>query len=402
MLATLTSVSSSPSSSPSPSSSMSFVHPGVFISPTQLAYIKSSALGGTEPFAGAYAKALGSKYAQLDYVIQGPPASGIIECGSYSKPDFGCSAESSDSATAYLQSLLFFINGTQTYADNSVAILRAYAANLKGYNNSNAPLQSAWAMGMFTRAAELLLHTPNSGYTAQDAAAFSNMLYATTVHLIYPGSPANGNWELSMIEAMLGLAVLSENSTLFQHAVTMHGQRVPAYLYVEEEDGPQPVPAPRGFPGWYNQSVFNSSVDGICQETCRDEGHTQMGIAASLNGAETALIQGVDLFTPHVTRFADGLEFLARLLLKYPVPAYVCNGTVNLSYDPTGEVGYNALVNRMSPPQSLPLWLAHLMTQVRTMPDPASGIIFVYETLTHGGSPPPGWVPPPEASSWFA
>ena len=42
--------------------------------------------------------------------------------------------------------------------------------------------------------------------------------------------------------------------------------------------------------------MFNASVSGICQETCRDLGHTQLGIAGMINGAETAFIQGVDLY----------------------------------------------------------------------------------------------------------
>ena len=47
--------------------------------------------------------------------------------------------------------------------------------------------------------------------------------------------------------------------------------------------------------------VFNASVNGICQETCRDLGHTQYGMASTLNAAETARIQGVDLYGAQVS-----------------------------------------------------------------------------------------------------
>eukprot|EP01046_Picozoa_sp_COSAG06_P000734 COSAG06_NODE_21_length_33796_cov_70.184853_23_plen_88_part_00 len=45
----------------------------------------------------------------------------------------------------------------------------------------------------------------------------------------------------------------------------------------------------------YGQNVFNTSTDGVCQETCRDFGHMQMGMASAHYTAETAFIQGVDL-----------------------------------------------------------------------------------------------------------
>ena len=39
------------------------------------------------------------------------------------------------------------------------------------------------------------------------------------------GSGANGNWELAMIEAMLGIAVFTENWELFNHSTGFWNQR---------------------------------------------------------------------------------------------------------------------------------------------------------------------------------
>lgn len=77
---------------------------------------------------------------------------------------------------------------------------------------------------------------------------------------------------------------------------------MPSYFYYEPWDGDHPVPAPRGVADWYGETVFNASVSGICQETCRDLGHAQMGIAGMINGAETAYIQGVDLYRTQVRK----------------------------------------------------------------------------------------------------
>ena len=112
---------------------------------------------------------------------------------------------------------------------------------------------------------------------------------------------------------MLGVAVFTENATLFDHAVLFWQQRLPAYFYLHT-DGPEPVPSPRGGTTWHGQTVFNASLDGLCQETCRDLGHTQMGLAAALNGAETAWLQGVDLYAQERTRITTAMEFHARLV----------------------------------------------------------------------------------------
>jgi hypothetical protein len=75
---------------------------------------------------------------------------------------------------------------------------------------------------------------------------------------------------------------------------------VPAYFYLTS-DGELPHVPPGGTKVdktaltklWYDQSRF---VDGLAQETCRDFGHTQYGLAAMINAAETARQQGVDLY----------------------------------------------------------------------------------------------------------
>jgi len=213
------------------------------------------------------------------------------------------------------------------------------------------------------------------------------MLLDVTLPLIYPGSNANGNWELSMIEAMMGMSVFLENSTLFDHAVDFYKQRVPAYFYNHILDGNAPVPAPRGNPGWYNQTVFNASTNGHCQETCRDLGHTAMGTAATINAAETAFIQGLDLYAWETDRLIGGLEYDTWWNLNNPPPTYICNANITIGtyFNPTFEIAYNALANRKN--YSLPNTYQYIIQHVRTNPDPAEILMMIYETLTHGGSP---------------
>ena len=391
-----------------------FVHPGVLVSNRQLDVIRHQVLvQKSGPMYEAYTKALNSTFASKTFAPFGPPACGIIVCGSYSKPNIGCSNESSDVATAYLQSLLWAIDGNPVYAANAIAALNAYASHLHGYggvkacvadSHYNAPLQAAWSGMMYSKAAELLAHAESpqgtsSGWAKADQQRLKTMLTNVTVPLIYAGSGANGNWELSMLDALIGIAVFTDNRTMFNHAIAFWRQRVPGYFWVAS-DGPFPVQVPRDHEQWngsgfgsgtfYGQVVLNASTAGVCQETCRDFGHLQMGMASSMYTAETAFVQGVDLWTEQAPRFAAAMEFHSKFLnagKEAPVPPYMCSrspdhpGGVTLAYAPTMEVGFNAVAVRLK--MALPHTETHLKKSVRAMADPSNRWM-MYETLTHG------------------
>ena len=364
-----------------------FVHPGVFLGAEQLAFARARARAGDEPFASALAKALASPLGSVAYALQGPPANHVIECGSYSKPNLGCSAEDSDGAAAYLGLVLFAITDDARHAAVATRILRAYAA-LEKYNNSNAPLQAAWGLSKWSRAAELALHLPGTGWTAGDAEAFAAMLARAAVPLVENGSGSNGNWEASMIEGLMGFAVLTENAELFDRAVSFWRERVPANFYNFALDGKKPRPAPRGDPSWYGQVVFSAATSGVAQETCRDLGHTTYSVAATSNAAETALLQGVDLWAAEEERLATAFDFNAHLMLAgVKSPADLCGGTaVKVAEYPSFEVALAALSGRRN--ASIPNVLAHVLASVRTNKDPVDSHMMVYETLTHGGAAP--------------
>ena len=364
-----------------------FQHPGVLVSQAQLDYIKIMVASHTEPFYSTYQKALNSNIGQLNYQIQGPPVGGIIDCGPTSNPNIGCSAADNDSSAAYLQALLWYITGNHQYAQNAVNILNTYGYNLKGYSNSNAPLQAAWDSQKFPRAAEIIRYT-NAGWADADIQQFKTMLSTVILPGIINGSTSNGNWEISMIEGMINIGIFNDDTATFNKGVLYWKQRIPAYFYYHT-DGAAPVPAPRGTADWYGQTVFNSSVDGISQETCRDFGHAQYSISGALDAAETAHIQGVDLYNDTASnafnRLTSALEFNAKYLLanSSTVPSYICGGTVTLQVYPTDEIGYNNYHNRQS--IDLPLTIQYLNQVIRQLPNPTEYHIMVYETLSHGG-----------------
>jgi hypothetical protein len=185
-----------------------------------------------------------------------------------------------------------------------------------------------------------------------------------------------------MIEAMLGIAVFTNDQALFDKAVSMWKKRVPAYVYLTS-DGALPVPPPGGNKNtkaklvayWQGQSTF---IDGLSQETCRDLGHVQLGFAAMINAAETAAIQGVDLYGLESKRLVAGYELHAQYLNGAKVPASICGGKLSqATATETWEVGYNEYANRLG--LALPETKA-VVAQVRP-----TGVnhMMVWETLTH-------------------
>jgi len=362
-------------------------HPGVLVSQAQLDFVKQQVNNKVEPFYQEFLNAQQSNYGSLTYKVEGPYPGGITQCGSYSNPDDGCQFADDDSAAAYVQALLWYITGNQTYADNAIAVMNAYGSGLKGFAGtsaypcpggstsacSNGPLQAAWDSTKWPRAAEIIRYGNNgtAGWAASDIANFSNMLTNVYEPIIYNGSSDNGNWELAMIEGMMGIAVFNEDLSLLQHAQLFWNQRVPAYFYDYAFDNPlypgSPWPFPPGrggYTNWNGQVIFDGDTTGVSQETCRDLKHTEDGIASTINAAETDYIQsqggyGVNLYTnasiDAENRLVTSLNLMAGLesAASTAAPASFCTqagNKIKLGIGTTYAIGYNEYHNRLNDP----------------------------------------------------
>jgi hypothetical protein len=383
-----------------------FQHPGVLVSKAQLEFVKAQVNGKVEPFYTEYQRAAASPWGSLEYKIQGPYTGGVIQCGSHSKPSFGCKEVDMDASAAYIQALLWQITGNRAYAQNAIKIMNTYSHTFKGYAGwtpglacptkpaecSNAPLQAAWDSEKWSRAAEIIRYS-KAGWAESDVQSFADMLKKIYVPLIYNGSGANGNWELSMIDGMMGIAVFTDDAKLFEHAQTFWRERVPSYFYYAPIDGKKPAPLPRdtGHTTWNGQTVFDSRVNGISQETCRDFHHTEYGIAAAMDAAETAHIQGVKLFEAEQPRLIAALEFSAgyELARSTKSPDYVCGGKIDLGPAITYVIGYNEYHNRLGQP--MPNTAALIKNWVLTKPIPVDAPngphMVLFEPLTHYADP---------------
>ena len=357
-----------------------FVHPGVHVSRAQLDFVRSKVQAGAEPWKSAYDQMMASRYASPSRTPKPRP---VVECGSYSNPNHGCTDEREDAIAAYTNALAWYITRDTRYADKAIELMDAWSAVIRDHTNSNAPLQAGWAGSVWPRAAEIIRHAygdwPNAG-------RFAAMLRDVYLPEVIGGSDSNGNWELTMMEAAVGISVFLEDRTGYDRAVTRFLNRVPAYVYLESDGA-----LPRTVPGssrdtreeiigyWHGQTTF---VNGLTQETCRDFTHTGYGISSISHVAETSRIQGQDLYPQVGERLRHALGFQARYELGTAVPSWLCGGSVKPGLGPVTEVGFNALHHR----------LGHAMTNTRTLtesrrPAGTNNLFVAWETLTHAENP---------------
>ena len=103
-----------------------------------------------------------------------PSPAPIVECGSYSNPNNGCTDEREDAIAAYTDALAWYITRDSRYAKKAIEIMDAWSAVIKDHTNSNAPLQTGWAGSSWPRAAEIIQYTytgwPNAGALRHHAA----------------------------------------------------------------------------------------------------------------------------------------------------------------------------------------------------------------------------------------
>ena len=362
----------------------SWTHPGIVVSRDQLNATRAAYEARDPVIVDQVNKAMSSSYGSLTYTVQGPWPGGINQCGANSTPNNGCQEADNDSNAAYVQALLWYITGNPAYAGNAIAVMNAYARNFRGYAGtnglpcpsgtdcSNGPLQSGWDAEKWPRAAEIIRYGTTStgagsGWSASDIAAFSALLQNIYQPVIQNGSGVNGNWDMSMIDGMMQIAVFTENPTLLAAARSFWKGRVPDLFYLSSVDGSTHAPSPRGSPSWFGQVVFNSSTNNVGQETCRDLRHMEDSISSSILVAETDWIQGGNLYTDTSMSAEDRIVGSMNLMAGLEslrtggpdslitAPTNFCTGSgasdvnqIVIGPGATYAIGYNAYHNRLN------------------------------------------------------
>ncbi|MCU1737174.1 MULTISPECIES: alginate lyase family protein [unclassified Pseudomonas] len=363
-----------------------FVHPGILVTVAQIEYVRNHL--ELAPWKEAFYDAVVSQYADLSYQ---PHPWEEVECGSYSNPDKGCSDEVGDAQAAYTQALLWLYTKDKRYAANTVAIINAWATTLKrGHVNSNAALQASWAAELFTRAAELVKYT-YSEWPQPEKDKVTRMFreqYQPDIERVFTQSGYNcytQNWQASATEALLNISVFNKDTLLFDEAVSRWRGLIPAYIYIAS-DGPLPKRAPwcsvsdqQIVDHWNHPKAF---VEGLTRETCRDLEHTAYGLAALINAAETARVQGVDLYDDPASKSKERLTKAMELHSLYQNGgsdlASLCEQPLTLSTSGTFEIGYNHYAIRLA------AVLPHTEVFLNKTRPTRVRFHYMWETLTHG------------------
>jgi len=316
----------------------------------------------------------------------------VVGCGGNSSPDEGCTEEKDDAQAAYANAMMWYFTGDKKHADAAIRIMNAWSGTLKSHKFDtkvyvNGKLQSAWVAQTFTKAAELVRYS-GAGWSASDVAKFEAMLTNAYLPMVQDGWKGGGhNWLLSMADATAAIGVFTNDRAAFENGIGDWRKQIVGTIYLSS-DGSQPK-----YP--VDTYIDNSSelktywnkptkyVDGLQGETCRDAGHMAMGFAAALDTAETARLQGVDLYGEQQRRLVTGMEFNAKYLNNPKAAGWPCAGGMKMggaAWELTWEVGYNHYAKRVG--VAMPETKKLISSQ-----RPTGSMLFInWESLTHGSS----------------
>ncbi|MER7838993.1 alginate lyase family protein [Streptomyces sp. NPDC096040] len=272
-----------------------FTHPGILHTADDLARMRSAVDSRQSPLYDGYLALAAHARSQAAYAIQN---TGRITSWGRGPANFQNQAVA-DSAAAYQNALLWAVTGDRAHADKARDILDAWSGSLTTVTGADGPLGAGLQGFKFANAAELLRHTGYDGWADPDIArceaSFLNVWYpAVSGYMLY----ANGNWDLTAIQAILAIGVFCEERTLFEDALRFAAA------------------------GAGNGSVRHRIVTdaGQGQEAGRDQGHEQLAVGLMGDAAQVAWNQGVDLWGCDGNRILANAEYAARYNLGDDVP----------------------------------------------------------------------------------
>ncbi|MHB1037821.1 MAG: alginate lyase family protein [Pirellulales bacterium] len=271
-----------------------FVHPGILHNRAELAFVKARIDSGAEPWKSAWDQLRTHTFAQLDWKTK---ARADVVRGVMNNPNRGASDMERDAAAAYVHAVQWWLVGEKAHAEKAIEILNAYSATLKSVTGHDARLLVGMTGINFLNAAELVRHS-DAGWKADDQRRFERLLREVLYPVIRDFYPdANGNWDAAMLQTMLAMGVFLDDRAMFDRAAD--------YCLNGRGNG--------AIPNYLNEF-------GECQESGRDQAHTQMGLGYLGCACEIGWKQGVDLYGARQNRLALGYEYTAKYNLGNDVP----------------------------------------------------------------------------------
>lgn len=269
-----------------------FIHPGILHSSADLDRIKKNVHDGIEPWASAWKAFQANRYLTKDYKPQ------PLETVGRGRGSEGQTNISWDATAAYYNAIAWYVTGEEDYAKKAVEILNAWSYKCKYINGKDAVLCAGIYGYKFVNAAEIIRYSYKK-WPEKDVEQFKSMMN----NVFYPvikdfATYANGNWDTCCFSTMMSTAVFCDDRPMFDRAIR----------YYMDGAGD----------GSLRHYIINE--EGQCQESGRDQGHTQAGIGHLIIAAEIAYHQGIDLYGAFDNRLLKGVEYTAKYNFGNDVP----------------------------------------------------------------------------------
>ena len=284
----------SPAQSTNPVRNHAFIHPGLLHTQADLQRMRQKVSAGEEPWRSGFEALKSDRCSSADWKLNGPL--GVV-CRENTNT-VGNAQMVFDGNAAYQNALMWCITGDEAHAKKAVEILNAWANALKRMKGHDVQLSAGLNGFKFVNAAELMRHTypawPNTEIK-QCERMLQDVVYPPIQNFAFH---ANGNWDAACMKTMIAIGVFCNDQTLFKRAID----------YYRSGKGN----------GRLTHYVINEA--GQCQESGRDQQHTQLGLSLLAEMCEIAWNQGVDLYGEENNRLLKGFEFTARYNLGWNVP----------------------------------------------------------------------------------
>jgi len=268
-----------------------FVHPGMLHSASDLRRMREAVRDRAQPIYAGFEKLRDDPHSKLSYKLAGASE----EVGR--NPTLRANALENDANAAYQLALMGHITADPQYFKLCASILDDWANTLKRITGADAVLCAGLSPFKMANAAELL-RSSNGGWPETNALRFAKLLREVVLPVIENFAPfANGNWDTAALKTMMAIAIFAEDRELLDRALVyyMNGcgdGRLDHYIY----------------------------ANGQCQESGRDQQHTQLGLAHMGDCCEMAWHQGLDLYGQMNNRLLLGFEYTARYEVGEEVP----------------------------------------------------------------------------------
>jgi len=289
-----------------------FVHPGMLHAREDIVRMRQGVRAHRDPIMSGFKVFQQHPNSQPNYMPLGP----VATIGR--NPTVHVDLFDNDSNAAYQCALMWSITGNHAYARLAIRILNGWASALKQITGADAVLCASLGGFKLINAAELIRHT-HAGWGEADVQQAEDFFRFVLLPVLHNFAPfANGNWDTAAIKCMMAIGIFCEDDTLVDNALRyyLHGcgdGRLENYIY----------------PG------------GQCQESGRDQQHTQLGLAHMGDTCEMAWNQGLDLYGAVANRLLEGFEYAARYNLGSDV-------TFVPDHDKTGKYSHDVISPRSS------------------------------------------------------